>query len=260
MWTRTWIPFLLLLSACGDKPAEPQSKSPIERKPSTAAPADDQDMIDLASATPSQIQLERLAGAFGAADQAVAPRVMSVISITLLKHFEGWSATTYDDSAGYCTIGYGHLLAKQRCSALDLHSFGFGTAIDMARGEQILESDTRLARSKAADLVKVPLSDAEFGALSAFIFNVGSKNFEQSTMRRLINQGQKELAIGQFGRWVKANAKVQPGLVIRRKCEAVLFANKLSLADPFRFDRSRCGGLGAAGESGEPIDIEEGER
>lgn len=124
----------------------------------------------------------------------------------MLKHFEGWSVKAYDDSAGYCTIGYGHLISLRRCAATDLGQFASG--ISPSRGEELLDADTRAARAAVLRRVKTELKEEQFGALSNFVFNIGEANFSGSTMLSLLNLGRPSDAAGQFGRWVKAKGKV----------------------------------------------------
>jgi lysozyme len=62
-----------------------------------------------------------------------------------------------------------------------------------------------------------------FDAMSDFIFNEGEGRLAASTLLRLVNQGDKEGAAGQFGRWIYAGKVVQPGLVLRRLVEKELF-------------------------------------
>lgn len=72
-------------------------------------------------------------------------------------------------------------------------------------------------------LVKVALSENQFSALVSFVYNIGAGAFKDSTLLRLLNQGDYIGAAGQFKRWRKAKGKVLDGLVARRKKEELLF-------------------------------------
>jgi lysozyme len=73
------------------------------------------------------------------------------------------------------------------------------------------------------NLVEVPLTQGQFDALIDFTFNLGVYNLANSTLLKLINQGQMEEADREFYRWNKAAGKVLNGLVKRRAAEAALF-------------------------------------
>lgn len=201
---------------------------------------------------PSGSLVEQLDGQFAAAPGA-QPRPLLKIGLTLIKESEGWSPRPYNDAVGYCTIGYGHLIAKQKCQALSLGEFANG--ISFQKGEEILLKDTISARVSIQRLVSVAIDDEQFAALTSFVFNVGSGNFSQSSLLRLLNDNNIKVAVGQFGRWIKAGGKELPGLVIRRGCEQSLFVGDLALSQNGQIDRSTCVRYGAAPSAGPAIDI-----
>ncbi len=211
----------------------------------------------VANHVPSQIQVERLRAGLNAAPQNMIPRPLNSISLELIKHFEGWSSIPYNDSAGYCTIGYGHLLALKRCSQIDLGPYK--TGINKEQGLKILEKDTELARVAVQKNVSADLSSDEFGALTSFVFNLGEGSLTGSTLYKLLKIDDRGGAAKQFKRWIRAGNEVAPGLVIRRRCEATLFVSQLSVGRRGQFDRNRCINLGIA-PSGETIDILKGEQ
>jgi lysozyme len=63
----------------------------------------------------------------------------------------------------------------------------------------------------------------KFDACVALAFNVGSGNFQRSTIRQKILREDWEGAAEAFLSWSKAGGKVLPGLVRRRKAEIALF-------------------------------------
>lgn len=71
--------------------------------------------------------------------------------------------------------------------------------------------------------VTVCLSQNQLDSLASFVFNVGGRNFAQSTLLSRLNAGNYAGAGAQFGRWVYAGGRVLPGLVSRRAAEAALF-------------------------------------
>lgn len=185
------------------------------------------------------------------------PRTLIAVALELIKHFEGWEPVPYDDAAKYCTVGFGHLIALASCETLDPLPFAEG--ISHEAGARLLDSDLRVARLAVLRLVKVELNDAQFGALSSFVFNVGVGNFSRSTLLKRINAMQFDLAAKEFPRWVNAGGKTLRGLKDRRACETGLFLGVVSLGANGEFDRSSCVGLGIAAVASELIDVETGE-
>lgn len=221
------------------------------------AVASAQPITHLSARISSQSQIEDLTNPTLGAAPSAAARPMISLAISLLKDFEGWVATAYDDPAGYCTIGYGHLIALKRCSELKLGAFS--KALSEDEGEIILELDTRTARLSVQQLLSVELTDNQFGALSSFVFNIGKQNFARSTMLALINAKEFAAAASEFRRWIKSNGQVFGGLVDRRSCEAGLFLGQLTLDTKGRFARQQCKSLGAAPTDGSLVDIRQGE-
>lgn len=192
-----------------------------------------------------------------APDRGGSLRSILPLALDLIKHFEGWVPSAYHDSVGYCTIGYGHLIALSGCSAVDLGQFRDG--LSEAQGASLLEQDTAGARKAVQESVEVKLTDEQFGALTSFVFNVGAGNFRRSTLLRKLNRSQYSSASQEFSRWNMAGGQVLDGLRIRRACEAALFNGELRYAANKTFDRALCTVAGAGPMPGAPIDIQIGE-
>lgn len=135
------------------------------------------------------------------------------MSLKLIKEFEGFRSSPYYDVAGKLTIGYGHLIKAGE-------SFSF---ISESKAQELLAKDTAEAVSAVENLVDVPLSANQKAALVSFVFNVGTGNFANSTMLKLLNGGDYAAAAMQFDRWVLAGGKVSQGLANRRAKEKALF-------------------------------------
>lgn len=214
----------------------------------------------------SRSQIENFGKARGAASDS-PPRLLKPLAPDLIKDFEGWEPKAYNDPLGYCTIGYGHLLAMKPCQDVDLVAFGnrmtppidFAGQLTLAEGNALLELDTVPVRRAVQSMVSVNLTEWQFGALSSFIFNVGESKFRNSTLLRLLNKNQHELAANEFQRWVLGDGKPLSGLVARRSCEAAMFRNELKPAADGGFRRSSCVARGAAPLAGPLIDIYKGE-
>ena len=148
-------------------------------------------------------------------------RTISYQRLSLTKSSEGWLPYRYNDAAKNCSIGFGHLIKRAPCDGTEPREFLH--RLTQERGEQILLADMLSARYTVMTSVEVDLTDPEFAALSDFVFNVGSQNFQRSTLLKVVNSGQEERIPAQLRRWVMAGGKTWPGLVTRREREIDLF-------------------------------------
>lgn len=141
--------------------------------------------------------------------------------IALTEDSEGFVPSLYDDSANYCSIAFGHLVKKKSCDGTEPGEFLRG--VSRERGIALLTKDMGSAQYAVSSLVTVTLSDAQYGSLCDFVYNVGSGNFRGSTLLKVLNARQFESVPPQFRRWTKAGGVRQPGLVKRREWEIDLF-------------------------------------
>lgn len=147
-------------------------------------------------------------------------------AVALVKRFEGLHdpikgtplLEPYHDPIGLPTIGYGHLLSHAKWA--DLRQW---PAITPEDAESLLVADLAAAARGVIRLVKVPLTDGQYGALVSFTFNVGAGLLKASNLLRKVNTEDHLAASEQFGRWVYAGGVKLPGLVKRRKAEAALY-------------------------------------
>ena len=137
---------------------------------------------------------------------------ISEAGLDLIKSHEGFRSDAYLCPAGVWTIGYGHTGDVEE-----------GQSVTEEEAEELLLQDVAFAEDAVNSLVEVELSQQMFDALVCFVYNVGVGAFEQSTLLRLLNQGQKEEAAEQFLRWNKAGGKELAGLTRRREAERDLF-------------------------------------
>lgn len=149
-------------------------------------------------------------------------RTLSAAGALMISEFEGFSATLYDDPAGHCTIGYGHLVHRGRCNGNEPAAFRRGLTQEQAR--RLLREDARPFGEAVNTRVTVPLSQPQFDALVSFVYNLGPGNFASSTLLRRLNAGEYDAVPEELARWVKAGGKTLAGLVRRRAVEGELFA------------------------------------
>lgn len=123
----------------------------------------------------------------------------------------------YQDRAGVWTIGYGHTGRIDGALVQDIDSITLETA------EDLLEEDILWAESVVGGMVRVPLTDLQYGALVSLVFNIGSGNFSTSNMLEHLNNGRYDLATWEFRKWRRSGGEITPGLLSRRGREEQLF-------------------------------------
>ena len=159
--------------------------------------------------------------------QSKTEHSISENGLTLIKNMELWEPKLYNDQAGHCTIGWGHLVHKGRIDGRDSEK-PFVDGITPEQGLELLKSDASTAVNAVNSLVTVPLTQNQFDALVSFTFNEGDGAFKGSTLLKELNSGKYEKVPSQLGVWNKIRDKknelvVCPDLVARRQSEANLF-------------------------------------
>jgi lysozyme len=150
------------------------------------------------------------------------PMHYSNAGIALTKGYEGLRLTAYRDVAGVLTIGYGH-------TGPDVFE---GQTVDEPTAESLLRADMATAVAAVNHMVNVPLNQNRFDALCDFAFNCGVGALKGSTLLRLVNNNDFDVAACQFGLWVHAGGEVVAGLVRRRADEAALFRSPVAAQNP----------------------------
>ncbi|MDX6916170.1 lysozyme [Pectobacterium carotovorum] len=148
------------------------------------------------------------------------PETINEAGLDLIKSFEGLKLTKYLDTAGRWTIGYGHLILPHE---------NFDNGITLQEADLLLRQDLKTAETGVQHYVKVDLNENQFGALTSFTYNLGVENLEESTLLRLLNQGNYSAAAAQFPRWDKDGEQVVEGLLRRREAEKTLFLQPVTL-------------------------------
>jgi lysozyme len=88
---------------------------------------------------------------------------------------------------------------------------------------QFLKEDLVNSEACVNKLVTVKLKQLQFDALISFTFNEGCGHLQESTLLRLLNQGEYSQVSTQMARWNIAGGVVAKGLVYRRQTEGILF-------------------------------------
>ncbi|MEG4071076.1 lysozyme [Microcoleus sp. Pol14C2] len=132
--------------------------------------------------------------------------------VNLIKSFEGMELEAYLDAVDVWTIGYGHTQGVYE-----------GMTITEAQAEELLRKDLAEFEGYVSEAVQVSINENQFSALVSFTFNLGPENLFDSTLLKLLNQGDFQGAGDQFPRWNKAGSQELEGLTRRRKAERALF-------------------------------------
>ncbi|MBQ8042460.1 MAG: lysozyme [Alphaproteobacteria bacterium] len=137
----------------------------------------------------------------------------------------------YDDSTGRpvnpyaplpsgATIGYGHLIRRGEDYAQGLTE---QQAIDL------LAADVSIAERAVQDNITVNLTQNQYDALVALVYNIGVGAFKHSTVLKYINNPEFHSIIypdleSAWRAWNRTQGKVSNGLVRRRHCEWNMFS------------------------------------
>ncbi len=132
--------------------------------------------------------------------------------VNLIKSFEGMELEAYLDAVGVWTIGYGHTQGVYE-----------GMTITEGQAEELLIKDLAEFEAYVSEAVQVSINDNQFSALVSFTFNLGAGSLFESTLLKLLNQGDFQGAVDQFPIWNKAGSQELEGLTRRRKAERALF-------------------------------------
>jgi GH24 family phage-related lysozyme (muramidase) len=151
-------------------------------------------------------------------------RKLSKRGAAFIGRFEGLRLELYNDPAGHCTIGIGHLVHHGRCDGSEPAEFKRG--ITRERAFELLEEDAAEVVAAIRRRVGVLLTQPRFDALCSWGFNCGSGVFVTSTLVRKLNAGDFASVRSELARWDKAGNPPRPlaGLTRRRRAEGRLFA------------------------------------
>lgn len=145
------------------------------------------------------------------------PKKITKISddgIKMIANFEGKRNSKYLDAVGLPTIGIGHLIKSGEV---------FNSVLTDQEVFELFRKDVSGFEKAVARLVKVKINQNQFNALVSFAFNCGIGALESSTLLRVLNEGNYQLAADNFLKWDKGDGKTIYGLTLRRQKERELF-------------------------------------
>lgn len=140
------------------------------------------------------------------------------MGLALLATWEGSRLVSYRDSAGYPTIGVGHLITDRDRLRWQHKRDG--------RGRYVLnESEVLTLLAEDVDKVERAIAKRKVGpwlnpnildSLASFTFNLGTGLLDELWVKYLIEDEMIGLAEAHFPRYNRARGKVVRGLTIRR--------------------------------------------
>jgi lysozyme len=126
----------------------------------------------------------------------------------------------------FYTIGYGHNLGEAPPPA--------GTAWSERQALDQLKQDMSSAADRVRRLVNVPLTQAQFDALTSLAFNTTEESFKNSRMLRNLNAGDYLGAATEMLTFDHAGRVRLDGLTKRRRAEAETFMGRDAHLLPLR--------------------------
>jgi lysozyme len=139
----------------------------------------------------------------------IAAISLSASALVGIASWEGFRSTAYIPIPGDVpTIGFGTTQGVK-----------MGDTIDPVKALQRKISDISKFEGALKQCVTVPLHQREYDSYLSLAYNIGPTAFCNSTLVRLLNQGQYEEACKQILRWDRAGGRVVPGLTNRRQAE-----------------------------------------
>jgi lysozyme len=135
--------------------------------------------------------------------------------IAFIEKEEGKRNDVYHDSRGFLTVGVGHLVLLHD----DLH---FGDVISDEQVDTFLKADLAVTQNAINQNVLAPLTQNQFDALCSLVFNIGLRNFFNSTIEKDLNHHNYKGAADAFLLWKRAGSNPNE-LLARRERERALF-------------------------------------
>jgi lysozyme len=139
---------------------------------------------------------------------AAAVLSLSALGAAGIVAHEGMRRVAYVDPVGIVTVCAGHTKTAK-----------LGQVKTEAECQELLKQDAKHAEAAVKRLVKAPVTQRQFDALTSFVFNVGETSFAKSTLLKKVNAFDCWGAGKEFSKWTYAGGQQLPGLVKRRADE-----------------------------------------
>ncbi|MFS7198150.1 glycoside hydrolase family protein [Rahnella inusitata] len=141
-----------------------------------------------------------------------------------IKSWELLKLSSYNDSEGNCSIGFGHLIEYNRCEKIILPA-EFKNGIDEVMALNLFDNDLTAIERGVKRSISVNLYQHEFDALVSLLFNCGEFFLSSGgapNLLALLNAKQYEQAANEF---LDITNGGDSGLIRRRQAENDIFLN-----------------------------------
>ena len=107
-------------------------------------------------------------------DERVDPKTLKASDeiVEFIKDWEKYRKMPYNDSKGYCTVGYGHLIKKKKCEDIVIPT-EFKDGVSETKATELFKEDLKEFEMAVQRDVTVKLYQREFDALIDLLFNCG---------------------------------------------------------------------------------------
>lgn len=158
-------------------------------------------------------------------------RSTSKAGLEFISKHEGISLEAYADPVNKLTIGTGHLLTRSELSSGKMRIAGrqvrWREGISQQQAIDLLAQDVKHAERCITEALGEKrtwyLTQNRYDSLVSFVFNIGCGAFQDSTLLRVLREGNYQGVPTQLKRWVYASGVELPGLRNRRSEEAELW-------------------------------------
>jgi GH24 family phage-related lysozyme (muramidase) len=134
----------------------------------------------------------------------------------IIRH-EGVITKMYNDPAGHCTIGIGHLIHLGNCDG-SLSEKQYKNGLTKTQTYDLFRQDITKYEEAVKSNVKVPLTQYQYDALVSFTYNIGTGGFKNSSALKELNKENYNIVPSKMLLWNK------PAMLIgRRTDESNLF-------------------------------------
>jgi lysozyme len=155
--------------------------------------------------------------------KAFKPNILSFNEIyTWIKAQEGEPSYTakkdgkLKDGTQLYSIGLGHQIQPNE-------SYLMESTLTDEEVLEIFQKDIENIRLSMNKVIKVPVDKNQQLALLSLRYNIGENAFNNSTLLKLLNQGNYDGASARFSEWRLSEGMINKGLVARRERERQLF-------------------------------------
>lgn len=128
--------------------------------------------------------------------------------------FEGFRENKYICPGGHYSFGYGSLVR---------HYPEVKFPVLREQAKEYMIKDLEVFEKELEQIVPLKLLERERFALMSFIYNLGARNLQRSSLLKSLKAGDKLDAGNRFMQWIMARGKNQYGLIRRRAFERDIF-------------------------------------